>query len=168
MSISKALVAALMLLLVPFVAGADCLVDQQQTSWNSTSGGFRWQSFTADDAGFLCQVDVNTADAQTDVTIEIYQGEGTLGALLHTQVVDLPVDVASIVIDAPVNVAAAMTYTIHFPSILTWRLQTGNPYPGGVGSINPDVDYWFRSYVDPSGPVSTERGSWGALKAVYR
>jgi len=166
MSLRIALMTALAF--APLVARADCLVDQEQASWNSTSGGDRWQSFTAGDIGQLCQVDVSTSDAQADVTIEIFEGEGTLGTLLHQQVVDMPADVASIPIDAPVEVVTGMIYTIHFPSILTWRLQTGNPYPGGVGNINPDVDYWFRTYIDTTGPVPTEASSWGTLKAVYR
>jgi hypothetical protein len=148
-------------------AHAACLVDQVQESWNSTSGGFRWQSFTAGETGALCRVDLNTADGQQDVSLEIYEGEGTLGVQLHQQIVDLPGDETSIALDALVQVEAGSTYTLHFPEIPTWRLQTGDPYPGGIGNINPDVDFWFRTHVDAGGSVPAEAASWGAVKATF-
>lgn len=147
-------------------ASAACLVDQAQESWNSTSGGFRWQSFTAAEAGFLCQVDVNTAGALDGATLEIYAGEGTAGAELHAQSVDLAGEVTSIPIDAPVVVESGDVFTIHFVEIPSWRLQTGDPYAGGVGNINPDVDFWFRTHVDAMS-TPTETRSWGRLKVRY-
>lgn len=152
-----------------FASGADaaCLVDQVQDQWNSTSGGFRWQSFTAGESGLLCRVDVNTANALDDATLAIYAGEGLAGAVLHTQSVDLGADVSQIPIDAPVELASGETYTIHFEEITAWRLQTGDPYGGGVGNINPDVDFWFRTHVDAVSVPATAR-SWGRIKARYR
>jgi hypothetical protein len=151
----------------PASAPADCLVDQVQDSWNSTSGGFRWQSFTAGDSGLLCQVDVNTDGSQEDVVLQVYEGEGLSGTPLHQQTFDLLGDVTSIVLDASIEIEAGAIYTIHFEDITTWRLQTGDPYPGGVGNINPDVDFWFRTYVDPAA-VPTSVSSWGGVKAGFR
>lgn len=153
---------------VPALASADCLVDQAQDTWNSTSGGFRWQSFTAGESGVLCRVDLNTTSGQQNVTLEIHEGEGPAGTQLHQQVVDLPGDEVAILLDAQVVVEAGSTYTIHFADIPTWRLQTGDPYPGGVGSINPDVDFWFRTHVDAMGSVPVRRASWAGVKSVFR
>ena len=160
-------IAIILTTVITSPAWAGCALDQEQSSWNSTSGGFRWQSFTPGDAGLLCQVDVNTTNAQNGVVLEVYEGEGTTGALLHTEELDLAGDVTAIPITGVVPVDAGETYTLHFADIPTWRLQTGDPYAGGVGNINPDVDFWFRTYVAAESTPTRPR-SWGGVKSVYR
>lgn len=161
------LAGGLVFLFTASLAVAACDLDQAQTNWNSSSGGDRWQSFTAGADGFLCRVEIDCFNPQAGSTLHVYQGAGTLGALLHTQSVDLVADVSTIDLDGPVAVTSGAVYTIHFSATNAWRLQTGNPYAGGQGSINPDVDYWFRTYVGDA-PTAVSETGWGSVKKLFR
>jgi hypothetical protein len=165
--VRSVLAGGFVLLFAASFAEAVCDLDQAQTSWNSSSGGDRWQSFTAGADGFLCRIEINCFNPQAGSVLRVYAGGGTLGALLHTQNVDLVADVSTIDLDAPVAVSSGAVYTIRFQDANAWRLMTGNPYAGGQGSINPDVDYWFRTYVGDA-PIAVDETGWGSVKKLFR
>jgi alpha-tubulin suppressor-like RCC1 family protein len=140
--------------------GTAAAVDQQQTVSN---GGFSlasdmWQSFTPAVTGQLTQVDLNGASGITGqsraVTIRIYAGEGTGGALLATSTMTL-LDVgagawSSSTIPGQTVVVSGQLYTIrvtgaggNFPI----SGATGNLYTRGRNDADATKDYMFKTYV---------------------
>jgi hypothetical protein len=126
---------------------AQCNVDQQQTSFNTSAGGDRWQSFRPAVSGDLCQIDVSCQNASTGNVLEVHYGEGT-GALLHREEgIALNAGVTQVTLCAPVPVTAGNTCTLRLSSTNAWHLQTPGAYAGGRSSVGPNDDFWFRSYV---------------------
>ena len=120
--LAPALVAA-MIVLTP--AGfAQCNLDQEQTEFNSSTGGDRWQSFTPGIAGSLCRVEINCQDAQTGVLMEVYAGEGIGGPRLHSQTVNLESGVTAIDLTRGVTMLPGVTFTLRFVSIIGWRIKS--------------------------------------------
>ncbi len=143
------------------------LIDQQNLAINNGGGEDRAQSFTAGMSGNLTAIELpfSTMEGTTDVNIAIRDGDGTNGAILHTQTFTIPgggmtwysFDISG------VSIVAGNSYTIHvtevspgscFDLCYEWGMDTsGNNYSGGLFYYNGTpysggiYDCAFKTYV---------------------
>jgi len=105
------------------------------------SQGDGWQAFTADTDGDIVQVDFywNLAGTNDEFTMNIYEGGGNGGTLLHSQefpgqgmgvFVGFDVNVLSI----PVPIEAGSVYTVEGVDTFGWQTANGG-VPGGTSSF---------------------------------
>lgn len=131
-------------------------IDQQQLSY--TSGPYftdQWQSFTAGKNGQLSKISVY-GTIRSSSALNIYEGEGTTGTLLSTQIVPeyLTEDWIDIVINGSILLRAGGQYTFQFIASGTsnnlWWDHT-NPYAGGRHSYDAPAgqDLAFKIYAMP-------------------
>ncbi|HTD85765.1 MAG TPA: hypothetical protein VK850_04250, partial [Candidatus Binatia bacterium] len=136
-------------------------VDQQQLIASDNAGSAdQWQSFIAGQSGWLKSVQLwlnsPKSPAPSPGTVRIYSGEDISGPLLVSENVIFtdPPRFQTFAFSFPPVVVAGRKYTIRFgaPSVsIGWVWYSpGNPYPRGQGSINPNWDYAFKTYVAPA------------------
>ncbi|MEM7572755.1 MAG: tail fiber domain-containing protein [Bacteroidota bacterium] len=129
------------------------------TSGVTIGSGGVWQSFTAENTGFLKEVEIGYAVANgppSGSTIRIYEGEGTNGLLLTSQSFP-PANTTGFIRYAfsnPVGVSAGQKYTLWVadPSAGWDFRELPGPYAGGrpsalIFEIGLDYDFTFRTYV---------------------
>lgn len=146
-------------ILTAISTGGATLVDQSQLNYNAGTsarnlpGYSHWQSFTAGITGTLTQLDLGFFTFINGVgTLEFYQGTGTNGTLLSSQVVPVYCGGGNCLISFTVTVPviAGQGYTFNFtPGI-------GIPDPYGVQVENPgSYGSGYFAIVDPSGTYPT-------------
>ncbi|MCA9526021.1 MAG: tail fiber domain-containing protein, partial [Myxococcales bacterium] len=126
-----------------------------------------WQSFTVVSTGLFVRLQVHLdSEPITGGVLEVYEGEGTGGALLLQQdFVDEGNGRRTIVLDTPVAVVAGTQYTIRLTNTAAawrWRFNTTNVYNGGRASTNAAEDMDFRVYVTAD-PVLIEVDDSGII-----
>jgi hypothetical protein len=145
------------------VANPTAVIDQVNSSSNAGAGGTsQWQSFTAGSSGTLSEVQWKMGTPTypygnaANVTIKIYEGEGTSGALLGTASNVTAADGTNAFVSfdlssSAIRVVSGSIYTMQLttPSVtIGWLdLHTGNVYSGGRGGNDPTWDYLFRTYI---------------------
>ncbi|MHA8094640.1 beta strand repeat-containing protein [Aquirufa lenticrescens] len=139
------------------------VIDQVNSSSNAGAGGTsQWQSFTAGSSGTLSEVQWKMGTPTypygnaANVTIKIYEGEGTSGTLLGTASNVTAADGTNAFVSfdlstSAIRVISGSKYTMQLttPSVTVgWLdLHTGNVYAGGRGGNDPNWDYLFRTYI---------------------
>jgi hypothetical protein len=117
--------------------------------------GDAWQSFTADDDGDIVEVDFywNLGGLNDAFTINIYEGEGTGGMLLHSQVfpgqgrgVWVGFDIN--VLGTPVPITAGSVYTVQGVETFGWQTASGG-VPGGSSSLGAGQHKNIRVWIEP-------------------
>jgi hypothetical protein len=145
------------------VTNPTSVVDQINSSSNAGAGGtIQWQSFTAGVTGILNEVQWKMGTptypygTASNVTINIYEGEGTSGNLLGTASNLTPADGTNSFVSfdlstSSIRVTNGSKYTMQLttPSVtIGWLdLHTGNVYLGGRGGNDPNWDYLFKTNV---------------------
>lgn len=140
------------------------ILDQSQTAGSATAGTpDNWQSFTAGVSGSLVVVEVLRStlggNPGSPADVQIYEGEGTDGALLGTTTIPSSISTGwqAATFLSPIAIVAGNQYTIrvHGDNNINWKLQIPGQYAGGRSGANPDWDWDFRTYVlDPAGELS--------------
>ncbi|MBG8555407.1 tail fiber domain-containing protein [Hymenobacter guriensis] len=138
-------------------------VDQQQGQ--SSGSDFKVgasQSFTAGSSNRLVRVEIGMHDAGAgQATFNLYQGAGTSGTLLSTQVFPITnlsysstLVYQTIVLPTPVLLTAGQVYTLNVETTsgrVYFFFQSSNPYAGGTaipqGFPGTDVDLAFKTYL---------------------
>jgi len=117
--------------------------------------GDAWQSFTADTTGEIVQVDFywNVGGTNDEFTINIYAGEGTGGALLHSE--GFPgqgmgnwVGFDTNVLSTSVPISAGSVYTVQGVDTFGWQTASG-AIPGASSNIGADQHKNIRVSVQP-------------------
>lgn len=126
-------------------------VDQQQTTDNGGSGANSfWQSFTPGTDGFLVSVTVKgSSGAVSNVTMEIFDGEGDGGSLLYTKSgLTFADGVTNYVLDTPVaqTSGSKLTWKFSGASGLGTRVNLSGGYPGGISSGGAGIDAYFQTF----------------------
>lgn len=124
-------------------------IDQSQTTDNGGSGATSfWQSFTPSVDSFLISVVFKNTSSVTNVTLEIFDGEGDTGTLLHTQSgltfngvtrFDLTTAVAQ-------TAGNKLTAKLSAASALGTRVNLSGGYAGGISSAGAGIDAYFETY----------------------
>jgi uncharacterized protein (TIGR02145 family) len=151
-------------------------LDQRNISSNAVTGGTsQWQSFTAGVNGILSSVEWQMSSplfpaSAANVTVNIYNGEGTSGTLLGTANGMTPTQTSFVTFDlssSNIKVIAGQLYTIKLTTttiqVAFLRLNSLNSYPNGRASIAPNVDFIFKTYVKATSTDSYLPLSGGAL-----
>lgn len=135
-------------------------VDQQQTFASGSRGGITsvWQSLTPGSDGALTRLEIrvgNSLGAWT-ATLNIYEGEGTGGALLAS----LPVKATgntwhSFALATPIQVRAGQRYTWQLAQCFgcSISMTSSNPYSYGRNDYLSYSDYLFKTYLIPTRKV---------------
>jgi hypothetical protein len=146
-------------------AAVPLTVDQQQATGSTTGEDTLWQSFRPSVTGRLERVELSlgkTGTGSVNVTVNVYQGEGTGGTLLASQSYSLPAAAPAfrtINFTSGAQLTADQTYTVAVSnaSLLFGYSNTGT-YSRGRANISASADVAFRTYMtQPSRlTVSTE------------
>jgi hypothetical protein len=140
-------------------------LDQSNISRNAaTSGTSLWQSFTAGINGILSSVEWQMSSplspaSAAPVTVKIYNGEGTSGALLGTAngmspstTISNPSFVPFDLSSSNIKVIAGQLYTIQLTTTIAQStfltLNSVNAYSNGRASLGATLDYIFNTYVN--------------------
>ncbi len=115
-----------------------------------------WQSFTTGITGDLVEIDAmpNTFCGGDGISgdLTIYAGEGLGGAVLYQAPYPgmfMPgLNITAFQVDPPIAVVAGLTYTWELTGTCGLRYGNGNPYAGGMGGGNPDLDMVFETRVE--------------------
>ncbi len=117
--------------------------------------GDAWQSFTSSSTGDIVEVDVywNLSGTNDQFTINIYEGEGTGGTLLHSELfpgqgMGTFVGFDINVLNTPVPIEAGMAYTVQGLDTFGWQTANG-AIPGGNSSLGPAQHKNIRVWVEP-------------------
>jgi hypothetical protein len=138
---------------------AECNLGAQEVEFESIGDfigqGDAWQSFTADTTGEIVQVDFywNVGGTNDEFTMNLYAGEGTGGALLHSQVFPGQgmgnwVGFDTNVLSASVPIEAGSVYTVQGLDTFGWQTANG-AIPGANTSIGVDQHKNIRVSVLP-------------------
>jgi hypothetical protein len=143
----------------PAIGGTPVLDQQCLENGNSFTGSTNmWQSFTAGISGQLTKVAVEKwhSGPTNGFTLNIYLGEGTAGALMHTQSVSVPYILTGTMAELTLTTGPIITQGQQY----TWQLTNGTSfgligyywatYTGGTGNHGADQDYRFSTYVLPA------------------
>lgn len=137
------------------------VLDQSHTDTTTTTNyPVRWQSFTAGASGVLTRLDLKLGipvPGDSPLTVNVYSGEGTAGALLgtaDTTILAAAGDWRTVEFSEPpaLTAGAVYTYEIDVPAATYTFMYVagGDPYPGGRSSLfDPDSDLAFETYVAP-------------------
>ena len=132
-------------------------LDQEFTDDYETLGSIflhsAWQSLTAGITGNMTAVavEVPSSMAGKSVTLKIFDGEGTSGTELNSQVVELKDGWNSFHLTTAVSVTATQQYTIYLgggSNYIKWRGNSGGEYSGGRFSEGVGQDACFKTWVD--------------------
>ncbi|MCH9680490.1 MAG: hypothetical protein K0V04_03570 [Deltaproteobacteria bacterium] len=115
-----------------------------------------WQSFTTGMTGDLVEIDAmpNTycGGVGIDGELRIYAGEGTGGAMIYANAYPAMfvsgLNLTTFHVDPPLAVEAGLTYTWELTGTCGLRYGNGNPYAGGVGGGNADLDMVFETRIE--------------------
>lgn len=130
--------------------------DAQQPITASTAwplNGGRWQSIIAEQTGQMTKVEIRYWEPEpiSGPTIRIYEGEGTNGPLLAEETfAGSPAGTTwqTYTFSSPPDVVEGGKYSIYVHDVIgSWRFHPGNPYPGGIASVDPTNDFAFRTHV---------------------
>ena len=144
-------------------------IDQSQTNYNGgtsarTLAGYSiFQSFTAGVTGTLIQIDMGFFNFINGIgTLKIFQGAGTGGTLLSSQIITVFCGGGNCLLSFPVNVpiTAGSTYTFQFipgagiPDPYGVQVEVPGTYSGGYfglidpsGTYNTGFDMVFKTHV---------------------
>jgi len=129
---------------------AEQLDQETATDFRFDLPGFTWQSFTPAITGVLTRVAVYLYyGGGGRLTIRVYEGEGTGGALLAERTVT-PGNFTGWheVAIGGVNLTAGQRYTVFVDPIgLAVTADDNNPYPNGRSSVSADTDLLLRTYM---------------------
>ncbi len=126
-------------------------IDQSAPSSGAFGALTAWQSFTVGNSGDLQEIAVNLTWAGVGFDINIYQGEGTAGTLLHSIT-----NVSSVSgmnrysLGANIPVVSGSQYTFELIGSHPVAYNHLNPYPGGRSSIGGTFDLEFQTWVQSS------------------
>ncbi|MCC2546048.1 hypothetical protein LJY25_06295 [Hymenobacter sp. BT175] len=150
-------------------AGVGVDQEQGQSSGSDFKVGAS-QSFTAGSSNRLVRVEIGMHDfGAGQATFNLYQGAGTGGTRLSTQVFTITnlsysstLVYESIVLPTPIQLTAGQVYTLNVETTsgrVYFFFQSNNPYAGGTaipqGFPGTDVDLAFKTYMTtPSAVVS--------------
>ncbi|MCX4241261.1 hypothetical protein [Paraliomyxa miuraensis] len=120
------------------------------------SQGDAWQSFTADTNGDIVRIDFywNLSGTNDSFTINVYEGEGIAGALLHSQLfpgqgMGTFVGFDSInVLSTPVPITAGSIYTVQGTDTFGWQTASG-AIAGSNSSLGAGQHKNIRVWVEP-------------------
>jgi len=140
-------------------------------SFSATPVSSYWQSFTAVNTGLMVDGSLYAFhnNPGNNITVKIYDGEGTSGTLLYTTTIFLPnspftYQHFSVPVSANVLLKSGQVYTINFVSpganIAPW-LAASNPYSGGRSSANATWDNLFTVNIKPL--TTTPTATWLSL-----
>jgi len=135
--------------------GAIEALDQENTYWDTLgSGVYGWQSFTAGITGKLTRIEIYYQDNISDtLTVNIYSGEGTGGALLHSDSMSVKSGFSWnwLYLSTPIEIFADEKYTLEvepgISSFGTWAYGVEDVYKGGRANLDSQYDFAFRTYV---------------------
>jgi len=164
--------ATVFLLLSPLNTWAASVVDQSQTTWNTSYGLGQakdfYQTFTAGVSGFLTNLEFyQNGNFVYDGALSIREGEGRSGDVLATTTAEWRRGgIANIEFSDFAYLEAGETYTIdltnalpEWSSILFNRndVYSGGAYYNASYSTNPVGDLWFQTFMEespnPNNPV---------------
>jgi hypothetical protein len=153
------------------------------------------QTFTAGLSGPLDQVDlsINAMSCTPDLVVELRTVDsgghptGTIRAVTAVSRGNVPsfnggsppAGLTPATFSSPASVTAGAQYAIVLPGVGTntcyaWYLETGDPYPGGMGFFSatesftslPSYDFSFQTYVQQPSPPATTVPSTGQRAAA--
>ncbi len=123
----------------------------------------RWQSYTALASGRVMQVVLSFSGIDSGTReVRIYEGEGTTGAILASQVKDFTGG-GDIILSLVYDQVANQKYTIYVSDGHRWRLHNSasDEYPDGISNVSAATDFMFKVFlgdfvrnsvtIDPSG-----------------
>jgi hypothetical protein len=139
--------------------GAGCVPGPAEIEFESggdyLSRGDGWQSFTADTTGDIVEVDFywNVGGTNDEFTMNIYEGVGTGGTLLHSELfpgqgVGVWVGFDTNVLSAAVPITAGSTYTIEGVDAFGWQTAQGEIL-GATSSFGAMQHKNIRVWVSP-------------------
>ncbi len=129
-------------------SGSSLSIDQSASSSGAFSALTAWQSFTVANTGDLQEIAVNVTWSGIPFDINIYAGEGTGGALLHSITnVNSFVGLTRYSLGANVPVVSGSQYTFELVGAHPISYNHLDPYPGGRASISPASDLEFETWV---------------------
>ncbi len=129
---------------------AEQLDQQTATAADDFPSGSQWQSFTPTITGVLTRVEVYLlTGGGGSLTIRVYAGEGTRGALLAERTVTAGNFTGwHEVAIGGVNLTAGQRYTVAVDPIgLLVAIDIDNPYPNGRSSVSANADLLLRTYM---------------------
>lgn len=163
------------------VLNGETTVNQSQET-ASNSGVFlaAYQTFTPSVSGGFARLDVYLNESSTSsAQLQIHEGDGIGGTLLHEQAVTLPTQFEgwhTIDLTTFASLQAGVLYTFYLNAgaqSIRYRWSGGNPYPGGSLSGFPGGDLAFRIHMNdggirfPDGSVqSTAYTAGGSISAA--
>lgn len=140
--------------------GIACVPGPQEVEFESIgdfiSQGDAWQSFTANTSGDVVRVDFywNLSGTNDSFTLNLYEGEGTGGPLLHSEVFPgqgqgtfVGFDVIN-VLSTPVPITAGAIYTVQGVDTFGWQTATG-AIAGNTSSLGAGQHKNIRVWVEP-------------------
>ena len=131
-------------------SNASVTLDQSQKVSGGTFGAYsRWQSFTAGQNGYLTKIAVYHYAGYQKTKLNIFEGEGKNGKLLHSQPVEADgTKVVSFQLTKGIKLEKGKKYTINFEKF-AWFVSKGDAYSGGRADFNSKLDFYFETYVVP-------------------
>ncbi|MEZ4966500.1 MAG: tail fiber protein [Saprospiraceae bacterium] len=150
--------------------GEDCFIittldanfDAQSLNDDDTSvDPNQWQSFTAENSGYLTSVEIKTFEGLgsgelfSNGTFKVFQGQGTSGPLLYEAFINETWGTGwhsvSIPFDSSIYISAGSVYTINFinQDDFIWYEydDSDNVYSGGMSSGGPNSDFSFKIHL---------------------
>lgn len=113
-----------------------------------------WQSFTPSVSGNLSKVEIYVFnyESTSNFTLSIYDGQGTGGTLLGSEVCSLngQTEWNTFELSAPISLSAETEYTMSFTGFpyTALRVTMDEAYPRGTSSLNdPNDDFLFRTHM---------------------
>ncbi|MDQ6997462.1 MAG: DUF5011 domain-containing protein, partial [Mariprofundus sp.] len=148
----------------------------------SDTGNQMGQSFTAPRTGTLASINIASSVASTGATLKIYSGEGTAGALLHTQTIAVLNNTAvtaavvqsyayqAVPLDAAVAVTSGQVYTLDITATGYFPVYDANNYVGGMqynaGTGIPNNDNFFQAVINGANNAPALGGAFVTAGAI--
>jgi hypothetical protein len=138
-------------------------------NWRDVGFG-EWQSFLAtSDLPYMDYVSIYmyfTTGGSWTIILRVYEGEGTGGTLLHQQFTNFsyPSSIQTEItfyLTKRIVLTPNQTYTIFISSFAgaTWGYYSGDVYPYGRASFDPNYDFYFKIGKDNKASIGTSPGS---------
>lgn len=183
----KSLLLVTLLAVSRLTVFSQCNIDQLQ---DTTDGGrsarnlpgyYEGQTFVPSADGLLCEVAMLMFSAGSGTgTLNIYNGSGIAGNILHTQQVTVNTLAGGSIwqnwtLSNPTLLSAGQTYTLQFVPIQNGgitdpygvNLITSNLYANGSDLSEPTWDLCFKTYIDVATEINeSNRGNFNKL-SVY-
>jgi hypothetical protein len=143
----------------------------------TSSSNHQGQSFTCGLSGNLSRIKVNITSITSfgNVTIKVYNGDGTGGALLHSSSQAITnTGIQSFNIGPSIPVTAGSMYTFELEPTtanVCSAIFTGNAYANGKRYLNgvssSIIDMWFETYVTAAGTNLTQLNATQCDQTLY-